>query len=486
MTWSEPRPLGSLTLPAFPTCLLPRWLAEWVRAQGEALQVPEDLPGLLALGVLATVCAKRFVVEIRPGWREPLNIFTLVALPSGSRKSGVFRAAVAPLLDPPAAPRAQVVPPRHHPPVVRRGPPRLRVVRGGEQEEEEFEARLLARPELAEPEPLRGPIYISDGTPEVIARLLAQGDGRLAVLSDEGEIAEIIGGRYRGPLEVFLKGHSGTPIVVHRVSRPALEVRNPALTIGLAVQRDVLRGLATKRVLKERGLLARFVCAVPASNLGHRRIRPDPVPKDVAEKYESKIRAFLAAPVRYMGDGEIAPSVIRLTEGAERTFARFETKLEPMLDPEAGALAGLVEWGAKLPGTLARIAGLLALASDSQVEEVGVPAIEEALRFADYLIPHAAEAFDAAGVNVAFERARRILKWLEMRGKDEVTQREVHQGLRSAFPKSEETEEPLRVLESHGYLRELPWISKGGRPSRRYAVHPMLTQKPQKPEVPPI
>ena len=38
--------------------------------------------------------AKKFEVEVRTGWRETLNIFTVTALPPGNRKSAVFKDAV--------------------------------------------------------------------------------------------------------------------------------------------------------------------------------------------------------------------------------------------------------------------------------------------------------------------------------------------------------------------------------------------------------
>ena len=58
-----------------------------------------DLPGTIALSVLAAAAAGRAVVEIRGSWREPANLYTATVLPPGSRKSAVHAAMNAPLLD---------------------------------------------------------------------------------------------------------------------------------------------------------------------------------------------------------------------------------------------------------------------------------------------------------------------------------------------------------------------------------------------------
>ena len=51
------------------------------------------------MAIMAVACAKRFRVEVKPGWSQPLNLYVVIALEPGNRKSAVFREAVAPLVD---------------------------------------------------------------------------------------------------------------------------------------------------------------------------------------------------------------------------------------------------------------------------------------------------------------------------------------------------------------------------------------------------
>ena len=90
---------------------------------------------------------------------------------------------------------------------------------------------------------------VDDATPEALAGLLAT-YGRIALLSPEGDVFDQMAGRYNqqaGPnLGVYLKGHAGDLLKVDRRGRPPEYVERPCLTIGLAVQPEVLRGLASR------------------------------------------------------------------------------------------------------------------------------------------------------------------------------------------------------------------------------------------------
>jgi hypothetical protein len=114
---------------------------------------------------------------------------------------------------------------------------------------------------------------VDDATPEALAGLLAT-YGRIALLSPEGDVFDQMAGRYNqaGPnLGVYLKGHAGDLLKVDRRGRPPEYVERPCLTIGLAVQPEVLRGLAGRPGFGGRGLLARFLYSLPESLVGRRQ-----------------------------------------------------------------------------------------------------------------------------------------------------------------------------------------------------------------------
>src|SRR5260221_13978802 len=114
LQWDAPIPFDDAgTLPEFPVGVLPAALREWVIAEAEATQTPPALAGLLALSVVSAIVARHLEAEGRPGWREPLCLFVLVALLSGERKSAVYRDATAPIRSWEAA-RAKDADPKIH------------------------------------------------------------------------------------------------------------------------------------------------------------------------------------------------------------------------------------------------------------------------------------------------------------------------------------------------------------------------------------
>ena len=93
-------PLISLDRPTLPTFTADDYPAElWqiIEAVATALEVPVELPGLLVLAVLATACQKTFIILVEPGYSEPLCLWTLCVLDSGSRKSATLKLIIKPL-----------------------------------------------------------------------------------------------------------------------------------------------------------------------------------------------------------------------------------------------------------------------------------------------------------------------------------------------------------------------------------------------------
>ena len=70
--WETPIPFDEICTPDFPTESLPGPLVSFVECLAESTQTPEEMAGLLSMGVLATAFQSKFTVEITPDWKEPL------------------------------------------------------------------------------------------------------------------------------------------------------------------------------------------------------------------------------------------------------------------------------------------------------------------------------------------------------------------------------------------------------------------------------
>jgi replicative DNA helicase len=490
--WQPPLPLiDTGDLPEFPLEALPAWCAAYAAAVAEATQTPRDLAGMIVLASLATCAGGRVRVRIKSGWEEPLNLYVLVALPPGERKSAVFEAVTAPLSEFEEE-RAQALAP-----VVTEAAIRRRALeRAAEKAETEAasaktaesrEAFIKRAAELAQeaqsvivPAPYR--LLGDDATPESLASLLAQQGGRIALLSPEGGVVGQMAGRYSpsrvagANLGVYLKGHAGDRLRVDRVGRASEYVPRPALTIGLAVQPEVLRTMADVPELGGLGVLARFLYSVPRSLMGDRSADPEPVPTDLAHEYAAKL-TLLARNLEIAGTAATIP----FAEASRRLLTAYSAALEPRLG-ESGDLRYVRDWAGKLPGAIARVATLVHLAGSVRGawgDEVLPASVESAISVGDYAIEHARAAFGLMGADPQVELGRRVLRWIAEGNRSEFSRRDAFDQLRDQrLVKVTDLDPALDLLIAHGYLARVGTPRGPGRPSIRFRVNP-LAQNPQ-------
>src|SRR6185437_9336009 len=171
----------------------------------EMVQTPADVAAVLGLAVVSLAVTKRFEVRVKPRWREPLNVYTVVVLPSGYGKSPVFREAVEPVLAYEEAERARLAPKvtelRERRAIMEERRKVLRSIAAKGQDQAERErARRESLQLAAEIDALHVPakprLIADDATPEALARLLHEQGERMGVFSSEGGPFEIMKGQY--------------------------------------------------------------------------------------------------------------------------------------------------------------------------------------------------------------------------------------------------------------------------------------------------
>jgi hypothetical protein len=500
--WDDPVPFREVRdLPAFPVIELPEWLFFWVKETAHATQTPPDLAGMLALANIGAALATKFRVMVRTGYTEPTNIFAAVVLNVGERKSEVFRRAMRPIKDYEALQRAEYAAGISEAQINRNVlESRYKVLSAKAAKEEDPNEREKARQELQEvarelaqlKTPLEPVFFVDDISMEELGRLLAVHNERMLVTSPEGTIFEIAKGRYSAQpiLDVFLKGHAGDFMRTNRLSRSQPDAKNPALSAALAVQPDVISGLAAEPTMRTRGFLARWFYAVPPSMVGARKIAAAPVRDATEEIYRKAVISLWETTPGTGEDGKPAPHYLQFSDAADQAMQAFEMWLEPRLAPgeELSFLAG---WPNKLAGAIARLSGILHMAGGWTGEvlrfsrTVHVRTVEAAIRIGrDYLLPHAKAAFSLMDADEYVPDARRVLRWLahSVDSVDSVcssritTQRDIHSQLFSRRS-VEEVHAIVSLLVKRGYLRLAPVDPRRGpgrKPSPRYEVHPSV------------
>jgi len=494
--WELPVPLSTRdTLPAFPVDALPEPLASFVAKKAEALRTAPDLLAVFVLPALSAVAAGRVKVEPWPGWLEPVTLHVVGVAPPGSMKSACHAAAVAPLGHLEAEWQE-----RHGAEVAGQlallevGEKRRSKLSSAAANAEEPTERRRLEDELvtlageldAAPTPAVPRLVVTDATAEKLEQLLSQHSGRMGWISDEGgALVSIATGRYKAagatvPLDVFLKGHSGEPLVVERIGRPAVRVMSPALTVGVAVQPSLMHDVGRSDALLGQGIVARWLIAWPDLEPVNRSLPPPAAVTEYEERYRGRVVEIEAA----LACRGAEPKVLRLDPDALEIARAWFLQVHAGQLP-GGALESVAAWAAKLDGATMRLAGLLALAENPRTDRVDARAVTRAIALAKYFAAHALYAFGEMGSRDDIRHARTILaairraqpsatKWKGLPAL--ITRRDVFESVRGTrgLDTSEAVGEALEVLAGYGYIRRVEdSAAKGkGRPSERWEVNP--------------
>ena len=303
---------------------------------------------------------------------------------------------------------------------------------------------------------------------------MADNGGRICIASAEGGIVATLAGRYsKGVpnIDVFLKGHAGDVIRVDRRHSESVIVPNPTLTVALAVQPSVLIELVNQPEFRSRGLVARFLFSLPPQRAGTRNFDEAAVPEPIGREYDGTLERLLSLsfvdPVR----------VLRFDDEARTAWLAFAVEVERKC-VDGGELASIVDWVSKLPGAVARLAGLLHMGDLAWREEpwnepVSQATVERAIELGRYFLEHTRVARRAVPPDERTKHAEALLGWIAQRRL--FTVREVQRSLRR-FDGADDVRAALAVLEEHGYVRARasppPWRS--GRPTESFEVHPDL------------
>ncbi len=489
--WENPIPFNApASLPPFPLEALPDEIRSFVEEVSRSRQVPPDLPGVLSLGVMAASGAGKFRVKIGATHSEPVNVFAAVVLPPGSRKSDTFRDMTLVLeerereLAIVAAPTIAKAKERRN---VEEG--RLKTIREKAAKSEDAAERNRLAQEAAElagnltPVPAEPRLIAGDVTPERLASLLHEQGGRLAVMDAEaGGVFDIMAGRYTrdgsANLDVFLRGHAGDAIRVDRVGRAAEFVKRPALTLVLTPQPDVIRSLADKPGFRGRGLLARFLYAIPESQVGTRTYQNRPISEAARVGYNKIILAIVSTPSPDPADPE-ASYELKIEGEALALWAEYADAVEAA-QADGGELAGIRDFASKLAGAVARIAGRLHLVEHAHgtpwAISISTEIVAAAWAIGDYFQAHALAAFGMMGADPDAERAQAVLRWIERTGVERFTLRDCHQIMRRAVSLPSDLLPAMEALEGRGFIRRLPDSEKSGpgrKPSPSWIVNPI-------------
>lgn len=449
--WKPPVPLADTVCRVpVPVDALPDDLRAVVEGIADSYQVPAALPALLALALLSGACA---TVRVSPwgGWEVPLPLWACVVLRPGARKSPVLEVLRRPIDELETAQRIAA-----------------RVL--AERERGDEAKRGKGAPRDEEPPPVPTLVTSGDDTPEALVALLAANPDGLTIASAEGVAFQHMTGLYSDKganVDVYLKAHGGERLTVHRRRDPPLEVPAPLLAVALAVQPFAVGEARQARALSGRGVLQRFLWAVPPDGIGSRDTAPRPLDPELPRKWAAVYaRAFAHRGV---------PLVLSLDPPALARFVEWRATHEASLPSLPDVL---LEWEAKVDGYVLRLAGVLHLAEGGG-GVIGLCSLNRALAIFAVLSEHARAALIGLEVDPAARLAARLLAWLR-RYPELVTfsERDAHAAVKGSDVDVELVRAALRLLDAHGYARPVPTGGEAAPRSRGRPASPLWEANP--------
>ena len=126
--------------------------------------------------------------------------------------------------------------------------------------------------------------------------------------------------------------------------------------MGLTIQPHVLKTLCGNKTFRGRGFSGRFLYAFPKSNIGSRGIDVEPMSLIIKDKYKEAVKGILnnkQAGKNSVRELVLSPEVIFWWGWI------YAKAVERLMGKDIAYLDHITDWAGKLPGAIARIAGLL-------------------------------------------------------------------------------------------------------------------------------
>ena len=491
-------PFDEPNLPTFPVHTLPDTVRDYVTALAESTQTPVDMCACSVLAALALCIQGKFKIQGKPDWIEPLNLYVVSIAEPSERKSAIISAVSKPITAYEAEENERRAPEieksKMEKRILENEQRRLENQAAKNKEKVDSDKLTEIADEIANfqvKQPLK--LYVDDITTEKLTSALNE-SGRTAVLSSEAGIFNMLSGLYSKDvnIDVFLKAYSGDTIRVDRIGRPSESILEPALTVLLTVQPNVISGIMNNRTFRGRGLTARFLYCLPRSLVGTRRFNSTPVPNRVKYSYWNIIKDLL-------DEYKVKAEIITLSYEALKLLEEFAEELEPKL---RGEYADISDWAGKLVGTVLRFAGILTRASifrcaeiefddyspeDDDTPEaefscldtpplvVSADTMQNAITLGSYFVQHAKAAYALMGADETTEDAKYILNAVTKRRLESFTRRDVMR-MCQKFRKAADVQPALDMLTDRGFLWEDVPESTGFKKPKgsTYLVNPML------------
>ncbi len=470
--WEMPKPLISVSeVSELPLNAFPSVLSDYLKAVSDFVQVYPEMCVLPMLSVLSTCVQGKAVIRNPGGGNlESLNLYTVTVAEPGERKSGVFKAMTEPLF------RLQREENKRRKPLITEYRTRKQYLENqietAVKQRKEQSVIMNLQTELDDLRPVSAVnLNVNDATGEAIINELQQNDEKIAVLSDEGGIFDILSGIYsKGNvnIDLFLKGYDGSHYHCTRVGRGSVDLDHPLVTLGLMTQPQAFEKAVSNPTFIGRGLIHRCMFSFPKSKSGHRSFTTKYIDTQVSQHYEELVERLLSV------KRPDTPPILTCDKEATNLLHDYFNSVEVRLK-QGGEFCNLKEWANKQLGKTLRIAGIFHLCEHEPSEPINGDTAFKAIQIAMWQEGQAKRAFEGVTEQREKEDAEYILEKVRSKGIMEYSKTELKRLCRK-FKRTSDLDEPLELLKDMAYLKEVynDAVTKGRPTAPIYIFNPFI------------
>ena len=469
-------------LPAFPMDAVPSPLRAMAGEIVRSDQVAPEAAALLVLSVAGLAAGGRHRASIKPGVSSRANLYVLMFLGVGERKSTIYGRALCPVEDWMRERKEE-----WDRAVEQRAVQEQRITNlqkrlvdiHAEPEDLETTNELIDAERERIPQ-VRSPMILADdSTIEALTSQMEQTAGLLGVFSDDArQFLQILTGRYsdgRCQEGLFLKSYDGgAPLRSDRRSRQPIVIEIPCIATFLMVQLDWLQKIGRAQDLSHSGFLSRCIFCVPDPLAGtrdddgnlRRAFTEYQIDPNVQQRYGALIRGLLDHAFE-MAEVQEVP----VDHDARVLWVRFYNAIEAEMGAD-GSLHHIVDIAKRYPAQALRIALIGALCRGAS--SISALDMRNAIRLVTYFAEHAERAFQAMRQMTLPKNPERIVAFLKRNHIRDFTEADIQR--RVGGMDRTEVADAVQWLVANSYCRPVSETREGpGRkPSPRYAVNPNL------------
>jgi len=475
---APPEPLIRPVKPGapFPTECLPPILQDGVRGIVARTQCPEGLAANSVLAAASLVSQPHADVPGLGGSQLPCSLFILTVARSGERKSSADALAMKPIK---AWERDKVAACREADEMHRnelaayeeavkaaKADAKKSAKASGNGTREELEAALkgIGTPPKT---PIRPNLICDEPTLEGLWLLQSEGMGTVGVFSAEG--GAFVGGHAMSAdnrlksAALLSQFWDGEPARRVRVSGIAAPLYGRRLSMHLMGQPEAMASFVNDPVLRDQGLLGRFLWAFPESTMGTRFQKEVDANEHAALiRFQTCLSDCLSIPISREPDDDRAcrPWPLVFEAGAEAVARDFADRVEARL-ANGAEYSSVTGPAAKLAEQALRLAGVFTFVTNPKAGTISKDTITRACRLAEWYGQEALRFFNSGAGSPEIMDAEALRVWLLSQPRGDVLQSYMLTHGPNRLRDAKALKTTLKTLEGAGWVFQ----TQGPRPA---------------------